>query len=72
VDKVIDQLLTKDNIRSRFKVTNIWLLNLRAMDEMTQLLTIYIETTTMDGKHLGEDGYISGNHNDHVQEDGEN
>ncbi len=42
------------------------------MDEMTQLLTIYIETTTMDGKHLGEDGYISGNHNDHVQEDGEN
>jgi hypothetical protein len=30
------------------------------MDEKTQLSTIYIETTTMDGEHLGEDGYILG------------
>ncbi len=26
----------------------------------------------MDGEHLGEDGYISGYQNDHVQEDGQN
>jgi hypothetical protein len=50
--------LTKDNIRSRFKVTNIWPLIPRAMDEKTQLLMIYIEITTMDGKHSGEDRYI--------------
>ncbi len=31
--------------------------------------TIYTETTT---KHLGEDGYILGDQNDHVQEDGQN
>jgi hypothetical protein len=58
VDKVIDQLLTKDNIRLGFRVTDIWSLNSRAMSEKTQLSTIYIETTIMDGKHLGEDGYM--------------
>jgi hypothetical protein len=58
VDKVIDRSLTKDNIRSRFKVTNIWPLIPRTMDEKTQLLMIYIEITTMDGKHSGEDRYI--------------
>jgi hypothetical protein len=26
----------------------------------------------MDGKHLGEDGYVSRDQNDHVQEDGQN
>jgi hypothetical protein len=66
VDKVIDQSLTKDNIRSGFRVTNIWPLNLRAMDERTQPSTIYIKTTTMDGEHSYEDGYISGDPNDHV------
>jgi hypothetical protein len=41
VDKIINQLLIKDTIRSRFKVTNIWPLNLKVMDEKTQLLMIY-------------------------------
>jgi hypothetical protein len=31
---------------------------------------IYIETIAMDGEHLGADGYISKDQNDHVQEDG--
>jgi len=26
----------------------------------------------MDGEHSGEDGYILGDQNDHVQEDGQN
>jgi hypothetical protein len=43
VDKTIDQLLTKDNIRLRFRVINIWHVNLIAMDEKTQLLMIYIK-----------------------------
>jgi hypothetical protein len=59
VDKAIEQLLTKDNIRSWIKVIKIWPLNLGAMDERMQSSMIYIGTTTMDGKHLGEDGYIS-------------
>jgi hypothetical protein len=62
-----DQSLTKDNIRLGFKVTSIWLLNPKVMEERTQMLTIYTETTT---KHLCEDGYILGDRNDHVQEDG--
>ncbi len=33
---------------------------------------IYTETITMDGEHSGEDGYISGDQNDHVQEYGKN
>jgi len=41
VEKTIDQLLTKDNISSRFRVINIWLLNLKIMDKRTQLLMIY-------------------------------
>jgi hypothetical protein len=35
VDKTIDQSLTKNNIRSRFKVISISPLNLRVMDERT-------------------------------------
>ncbi len=54
------QSLTKDNIRLRFRVIDIWPLNSKTMSEKTQSLTIYIETTTMDGKHSSEDGYISG------------
>jgi hypothetical protein len=30
------------------------------MEEKTQLSMIYTETTIMDGKHSGEDGYILG------------
>ncbi len=66
VDKIIDQSLIKDNIRLGFRVTNIWSLNPKAMNERTQLSKIYIETIIMDGEHLGEDGYISGDQNDHV------
>jgi hypothetical protein len=32
VDKALDQALSKNNIRSRFKVTWIWPLNPMAMD----------------------------------------
>jgi hypothetical protein len=35
VDKAIDQLLTKDNIRLGFRATSIWPLNLKAIDERT-------------------------------------
>ncbi len=60
MDKAIDQLLTKDNIRLGFRVTNIWPLNLRTMDKKTKLLMIYIKTIAMDGEHSSEDGYILG------------
>jgi len=36
------------------------------MDGKTQLSTIDIETTIMDGEHSGEDKYILGDWNDHV------
>jgi hypothetical protein len=49
VDKTIDQLLTKDNIRSLFRVTNIWPLNPKAMDKRTQSSTTYTKSITMDG-----------------------
>jgi hypothetical protein len=35
VEKAINQSLTKDNIRLGFRVTNIWPLNLKVMDERT-------------------------------------
>jgi hypothetical protein len=66
VDKIINQSLIKDNIRLGFRVTNIWPLNPKVMNERTQLSTIYIETIVMDGEHLSEDGYILGDQNDHV------
>jgi hypothetical protein len=66
VDKTIDQSLIKDNMRLGFRVTNIWPLNPKVMNERTQLSKIYIETIILVGEHLGEDGYISGDQNDHV------
>jgi hypothetical protein len=41
VDKIIDQSLTKDNIRLGFKVTNILRLNPKATEEKTQMSMIY-------------------------------
>jgi hypothetical protein len=72
VDKAIDQSLTKDNIRSWFMVIDIWPLNPRTMDKNTQMSIIYTKTTIMDGEHSCENGYISGDWNDHVREDGQN
>jgi len=60
VEKTIDELLTKDNISSRFRVINIWPLNLKVMDKRTQLLTIYTKKIAMNGEHSCEDRYISG------------
>lgn len=53
VDKIINQSLTKDNIRSWFRVTNIQPLNLREMDERTQPSTTYTKIIAMDREHLG-------------------
>jgi hypothetical protein len=41
VDKALDQTLVKKNIISRFKVTGIWPLNSKAMDEKTIPSTLY-------------------------------
>jgi hypothetical protein len=51
VEKTIDQLLAKDNTSSRFKVINIWPLNLKVMDKRTQLLMIYTKKIAMNGEH---------------------
>ncbi len=42
VDKVLDQILTKKNIISRFKVIGILPLNPKAMEEKTRLSNLYI------------------------------
>jgi hypothetical protein len=58
VEKIIDQLLTKDNISSRFNVINIRPLNLKVMDKRTQLLMIYTKKIAMNREHSCEDRYI--------------
>ncbi len=44
VDKALDQALSKNNIRSRFKVTWIWPLNPMAMDENQPCKNIHSTT----------------------------
>jgi hypothetical protein len=42
VDKALDQLLTKQNIKVGFRETRIWPFNLKTMENKTQLSNIYI------------------------------
>jgi len=44
VDKNFDQSLSKKKIKNGFKVTRIWLLNLKVMDHKTRPFEIYIAT----------------------------
>jgi hypothetical protein len=42
VDKALDHLLTKHNIKAGFKGTGIWPFNLKAMENKTQPISAYI------------------------------
>ncbi len=61
VDKALDQTLVKKNIISRFKVTGIWPLNSKAMDEKTIPSTLY---TLGDVDRTWGDDWESNENND--------
>jgi hypothetical protein len=44
VDQALKQSLTKQNIKSSFKTTCIWLLNTKKMDNKTKPSKVYIAT----------------------------
>jgi hypothetical protein len=46
VDKILDQSLSKKNIKSGFRDTRIWPLNLKAMDHKTRPFKVYTSTPT--------------------------
>ncbi len=50
--------LTKKNIKARFKVTNIWPFNPKAIDNKTQLSKIYI-ATNINNHGNDQDKYTS-------------
>ncbi len=54
MDKALDQLLTKHNIKARFKGTRIWPFNLKAMENKTQPISAYIVGNS-NGDQGGED-----------------
>jgi hypothetical protein len=57
VDKVLNQSLTKQNIKVRFRVIGIWPFNFKTMNEKTKPINIY---TTMNSNHgEGDDHYTS-------------
>jgi len=54
---ILNQSLTKQNIKVRFRVIGIWPFNPKAMDEKTKPTNIY---TTMNSNHdEGDDHYTS-------------
>ncbi len=52
----MDQFLTPKNIRSSFKVTGIWPLNLKKMDNRITPLIIYITTSTTTSRNEEGEG----------------
>jgi len=44
MDQTLEQSLTKQKIKSRFRTTCIWPLNPKAMDSKTKTLEVYIKT----------------------------
>jgi hypothetical protein len=54
VDKALDQLLTKHNIKAGFKRTGIWPFNLKAIENKTQPISAYIVGNS-NGDQRGED-----------------
>lgn len=65
VDKALDQTLVKKNIISRFKVTGIWPLNSKAMDEKTIPSTLY--TLGDVDRTWGDDGESNENNDGDFQ-----
>jgi hypothetical protein len=62
VDKTLEISLSKYNIKNEFKITRIWLLNLKAMDNKTMPIEIYIFIFNMNildekNKNLDEESY---------------
>ncbi len=56
MDKAFNQSLTKQNIKSRFKVYRIWPLNPKAMEHRTNLLDIHTTLRISDNEQ-GEEDY---------------
>jgi hypothetical protein len=48
VDKKFNQLLSKHNIKARFKTTRIWLLNSRAIDNQCKPNELFIIELDLD------------------------
>ncbi len=62
VDKALEISLSKYNIKNEFKITRIWLFNLRAMDNKTMPNEMYIFIFNMNildekNKNLDEESY---------------
>lgn len=51
VDRALNEFMTNKNIMSRFKVTRIWLFNLKAMDAKIGPINIY---TIVNSNHEAE------------------
>jgi hypothetical protein len=58
VDRALDQALSKNNIRSRFKVTWIWQLNPMAMDENQPCRNIHNTTYKHGGNRIFQFKFI--------------
>jgi hypothetical protein len=65
LDKTLDQALVKKNIISWFKVTSIWPMNSKAMDEKTTHNTLY--TLGNVDRTRGDDGESNEKDEDHLQ-----
>jgi hypothetical protein len=50
----LDQTLPKHNIKYGFKVTKIWLLNLRVMNNKLLLNEMHITINNREAKHLAQ------------------
>jgi hypothetical protein len=59
VDKTINQSLSNQNIKARFKTTRIWLLNPKAMDNRSRPNELYIVELDLDISN-DEDGQSKG------------
>jgi hypothetical protein len=64
VDKALDQLLTKHNIKVGFKGIGIWPFNPKAMEKKTQPTNVYIIGNS-NGDQGGEDQYSLDDQIDH-------